>query len=141
MIRGLRSIPQDVREWNTYLQSLETYGTATVALTGFGTPPTGTIVWCKFGRRVTLTFPEAITGTSNATSLTLTGLPLSICPASVKRFLTELTDNGTSVLALGVLSGTTITFHTDAPFSASGWTNSGSKGVPQGCQMGWILEV
>jgi hypothetical protein len=141
VIPGLRAIPATIREWNNYFSSFEKYGTETVTLTGFTTTVTGLIVWCKIGRRVTITLPSAISGTSNTTAFTMTGLPKEICPETVKRGLVEATDNGTDVVALFSLSGTTLTLSTDAPFSATGWTNSGTKGLSAGWQCSWLLDT
>lgn len=54
-------------------------GSYTGDVTGFTVPIQVTIFWLKVGSLVTLLIP-AFTGTSNATSLTITGAPASIRP-------------------------------------------------------------
>lgn len=74
---------------------------------------------------------SAISGTSNTTALTMTGLPAVLTPSANRATsMCVAQDGGNAVQAYGSVSGTTITFWTDDPFSASGWTNSGAKGLP-----------
>ena len=50
-------------------------GTFTFTGTGFTTSPTGTAYYTKIGDQVTLRIPD-ITGLSNTTAMTITGLPV-----------------------------------------------------------------
>lgn len=117
----------------------------TGTLTGYASGPTGTVSYRivqdsqGYGRVCTLRAASAISGTSNATSLTMTGLPAACQPASTALTTCVATDNGTSVVASASVSGSTITFATDAPFSASGWTNTGTKGLPAGWTISYPL--
>jgi hypothetical protein len=52
-------------------------GTFTFTGTGFTTTPTGTAYYTKIGDQVTLRIPD-ITGTSNTTAMTITGLPVGL---------------------------------------------------------------
>jgi hypothetical protein len=52
-------------------------GTFTFTGTGFTTSPTGTAYYTKIGDQVTLRIPD-ITGTSNTTAMTITGLPVGL---------------------------------------------------------------
>jgi hypothetical protein len=57
-----------------------TEGTFTVTATGFsGTAPSGTAYYVVVGKQVTLMLPY-LSGTSNATTFTLTGFPAAITP-------------------------------------------------------------
>ena len=141
MIQAFRAIPADLREWLTWIQGIETQGTFTGTLTGYATPPTGELVWTKLGRRVSLYAPETITGTSNATSLTLTGVPASIMPATAKHGTTIVVDNNQAVNAMFNALGTTITFYMGVPYVASGFTNPGVKGLYAGAMLTWLLDT
>lgn len=107
-----------------------TSGTFSFALGGCTTAPTGTARYTVYGNVVTLTFP-ALTGTSNTTSLTYTGLPAALQPANIQYFtIPSLVDNGAFVTLktdVSVTSSGTVTFQIGD--SASGFTNSGTKGV------------
>jgi hypothetical protein len=113
-------------------------GSFTGTITGCTTSPSGTVNYRIFanssgtGKLVVLYIESAITGTSNSTALTLTGLPAAVTP-SVTRFShgNLTTDNGTGAQSLAhVTSGGVIVFYTDDPLSSTGFTNSGTKGVP-----------
>lgn len=114
------------------LASLANYesGSFTATLTGCTTSPTGTITYTKYGNMVTLAIPS-ISGTSNTTAATLTGIPAAIAPAQNQRLLAGITDNGT--IAAGVAridaAGNTITMFPSAAGGA--FTSSGTKGIAQ----------
>lgn len=100
-------------------------------LTGLTTSPTTTIRYHRVGGLVRLNW-SAQSATSNATSLTITGLPAAITPVNTSPpELCRVIDNGTtqlgtaSVTSLGV-----ITFGVGA--TAGSFTNSGTKGFPAG---------
>lgn len=94
-------------------------GTFTTTLTGCTTTPSATISWEAGvdGRLVALVMPK-LTGTSNTSAATLTGLPTAIWPKSTQVLLVPVTDNnstqlgtlsispqGTIILGLGASSG------------------------------------
>jgi len=56
-------------------------GTFTATGTGLTTSPTGTVNYSRYGNTVVMEIP-AITGTSNATGFTLTGMPATIFPSA-----------------------------------------------------------
>src|SRR5262245_29025176 len=81
-------------------------GTFAITATGMTTTVSGTAQYVKMGRQVTLGLPK-LTGTSNATTMTLTGLPVGLNPdpAIGGKVLVRTTDNGlitTGVLALSI---------------------------------------
>lgn len=97
--------------------------------TGFTTVPTGTVKYSVVGNTVTLDIP-AITGTSNATTFTLTGGPAAIRPAVDKDFAVRITDNGgTSVMGFARIK-TTGVIEIYAGMSGAGFTASGTKSFP-----------
>jgi len=117
-----------------------TSGSFTGTVTGYATPPTGTVTYRVFGssdgtgKTVTLYIASAITGTSDATAMTMTGLPAAVTPSIAVSVPTIVTDNGTVVIASASIAaaGTTITFACDQPFSSTGFTASGTKALAAG---------
>ncbi len=86
---------------------------------------------------------NAILGTSNSTSMTMTGLPAALTPANGGNVcLCSLTDNGSGGTVGGAsVSGTTITFYrlTGTQIGPNTFTNSGSKGLVAGWMMAYPL--
>lgn len=122
-------------------------GSFTGTLTGMDAATTGTVSYkivansSGTGKVCTLLAASAITGTSDADTMTMTGLPAACTPSTAVRVLCEVHENTTAQLGLAVIaaSGTTITFSTDLPFSASGFTASGAKGLSAGWQISYLL--
>jgi hypothetical protein len=110
-------------------------GTFTGTLTGFAAGPTGTVTWVQSGNMVTLLFPAGMTGTSNATTMTMTGLTPALEPIHTQQALLFLEDSGgtASVCMAQLTAGSgTITFFKGSAinsFSATGFTATGTKGV------------
>lgn len=107
--------------------------TFTGTLTGMTTTVTGTIRYDRAGGFIALTVPSAITGTSNATSFTLTGLPNEIQLSDTHSGVCLLRDNGADLQACAyTVQGSVVTFYklSGSAYSASGFTGSGSKGLP-----------
>jgi hypothetical protein len=105
-------------------------GTFTGALTGYASPPTGTVSWFANGHEITLTIPAAgISGTSNATTLTMTGLPQWLWPVTDQTAMANVVDSGTGSYGTAVIAAATgvITFKKDA--NGSAFTASGTKAV------------
>lgn len=100
-------------------------GSFTATLTGFTTTVTVSVTYLTDGKTVTLNIPLT-TGTSNATSMTMTGLPTTIQPSVRSDIPCMVTDSGSNAFGIASISGTTITFYNGAytPFTASG-----TKGV------------
>jgi len=107
--------------------------TGTLA-TGGTTTPSGTVNYAigQDGKAVKSWFNSAITYTSNAAGMTMTGIPTIIAPASSKRIPLVLEDNTTMVQATvpTVTTGTstTWTFGTNLA-GTGGFTTSGTKGI------------
>lgn len=117
-------------------------GTFTGTLTGCTTSPTGTFTWQRVGNLVTLNFP-ALSATSNATTLTITGLPAVIQPATLNqwvRMASVVQNNGVTVATTDVvfsaLSGT-IQFANAS--SLSGWTNVSNKGLVNPASVSYLV--
>lgn len=100
--------------------------TATLTATGMTTSPTGTAAFVKTGNMVVMQIP-AISGTSNTTAFTLTGVPTAFRPSTSRMFNFIGSDNGgASFFGRAVLdTGGVITLYTTAGSGA--WTSSGTK--------------
>lgn len=98
----------------------------TITGTGFAADPTATAHWRIYDDKVFLEIPE-LTGTSDATTFTLTGMDTAITPTTTSWQVIRITDNGTAAFGLALLtaSSTTITLYPTA--AAGAWTNSGTK--------------
>jgi hypothetical protein len=70
-------------------------GTYTATLTGCTTSPTYTVQYTLTGNVVTLRVGP-VTGTSNSSAKSLTGMPSSLWPATQNRFVVIGLDNGSS---------------------------------------------
>lgn len=100
----------------------------TASLTGCTTVPTGVVGASTAGDIVTLHLPQ-ITGTSNSTAATVTGLPALLRPLTSQPGLGVCYDNGTAVISavriettgvITLLNGLSATF-----------TNVGTKGIAE----------
>lgn len=117
--------------------------TFTGTLTGVSSG-SGTCVWARNGNHVTLFFP-AMTGTSNSTSFTMTGLPAAIQPARTQTVQIPdgvMFDNGTiqnsGIAAQFTAASGTVTF---LKGSGSGnWTAASTKGFNIGCTVSYLLN-
>ena len=102
-------------------------GSFTATGTGFSSDPTFTALYRVENGWVHLYIqPGALTGTSDDTAFTITGLPAEISPASTKVFATmEGKDNGSAVYVIPYYSGNTIILY-NGHYSTA-WTASGTK--------------
>lgn len=102
--------------------------TFTLTATGMTTSPTGTAYATRIGRIVYLTIPF-ITGTSNSTSFTLTGIPSGWQGIRSENCPLAISDNNTvnEYDNYAVPNAGTITMYRNG--SSTGWTSSGTKSV------------
>src|SRR5262249_16354626 len=82
LLTNAGTIKGSVDSGTTLVDMTPASGTFTATGAGFSSPPTGTATWYKIGNSVTLNLP-ALSGTSNSTSFTITGLPAAIQPATL----------------------------------------------------------
>lgn len=125
-------------------------GSFTATLTGFGTNPTGTISYRVTGNVASLWVASGITDTSNANTMTITGLPSAIQPASVHCVPSYMKDNslsGLSGLACAGQGGASVitmqeshTAGTQIQSSAANFTASGIKGIDSGWTITYPLD-
>ncbi len=104
-------------------------GTFTLTLTGMSATITGTVTWVANGRSIVLTIPNTgIAGTSNATTMTGTGLPAALYPVSTRQGMVLVENSGTVGVGLFTLTGGgVLTFFKDVTGAA--FTNTGAKGL------------
>ncbi|HEU5137564.1 MAG TPA: right-handed parallel beta-helix repeat-containing protein [Steroidobacteraceae bacterium] len=104
-------------------------GSFTATLTGCSSQPTGSIGYSRSGDgTVTLQMP-AITGKSNSTAATITGMPAYLRPASPQTVFAVNHDDGTEKISRDIISTSgVITLHNalSASFSRSGTKGCGS---------------
>lgn len=121
-------------------------GSFTGTLTGYASPPTGAIQYrVTTSCQVTLWTNAAITGTSNAATMTLTGAPYNIAPASAmpaSQYLTNIVqDNGAFAAGCVQVSNATPTVLTfsNTGACAGAMTSSAAKGLPAGWSITYTL--
>lgn len=107
-----------------------TSGSFTCTGTGFASATTGTCTYTLFGKLAILIVPVGISGTSNAATFTITGLPAAIQPVTTQT--TSVASNifnnsayAQNVSAQVTASGTLTMLIAGA---SGGWTASGTKG-------------
>jgi hypothetical protein len=100
----------------------------TIGATGFtGALTINVARWKQIGKTVFVSI--YLSGTSNATSFTITNLPVAV-NASNNNFIgfQFCQDNTANSICSGAVSGTTLTLYNTTGSLATGWTNSGTKG-------------
>lgn len=98
----------------------------TVTGTGFSGSVTATAYGVKIGRLVTIHI-VGLSGTSNATSFTITGIPSGWQPANISTHLVLAQDGSVETIAVAQISGGTITLSKGVPSGA--WGSIGTKGI------------
>jgi hypothetical protein len=119
----------------------ESYSSFTGTGTGFATPPTGTIKYSVADNKVTLFF-NAISGTSNSTAFTVTGMPAAIRPAAGVYGAVLIKNSGTDELGFINIatSGVISVFRTVGGLSLTSFTNSGTKEIGAGSTITYPLQ-
>lgn len=114
----------------TDVNTLDDYreGTFVATATGMTTTPTGTATYVRVGNSVNLEIP-LVSGTSNATTFTLTGMVAAIRPAAQRDIILRTQDNtGAYVISLATIStGGVITLYASA--NSAVFTATGTKSV------------
>lgn len=150
----LRSGNAEIDRWvEQYLQAhvSETFATLRyitqrassfeATLTGMAASTVGTVEWQLNNNVATLLLPSALTGTSNATTMTMTGLPADVTP-SANRTLPVFygVDNGASAFVSGTVANTgVISFFIASSGGAAAFTNTGTKGLGAGWSISYPL--
>jgi hypothetical protein len=105
-------------------------GTFLATLTGVSGTVQGNVTYERCGNRVSLSIPS-LTGISNTTACTITGMPTTLYPTTAQGMKTVIVTNN-SVDAVGRVevdtSGVLVVYPTISA-AASGWTAAGTKTV------------
>jgi hypothetical protein len=101
----------------------------TIGSTGFAADPSGTALYALLDGGVVALFLPALTGTSDATTFTLTGLPAAITPTQTSWHQVVATNNGVDVAGLLKLTGASTTIDLYASVTAGLWTALGTKAL------------
>ena len=111
--------------------ALYTEGSYTITGTGFSSNPTGTARYVVFGEKFVILEIPGLSGTSNATSFTLTGQPAAIAPARAGEVPCHIENSSTSAygdIILGAGS-TTFTMSRGIVSPTTSWTNTSAKRI------------
>jgi hypothetical protein len=115
-------------------------GNFTITLTGIAEAGTSTAYYTRVGKSVTLRV--ASTGTSNATTKSLTGIPAAIRPASIQAFPFACTDNGaaSATMCFAVINTDgTANLYKDATLGS--WTASGASGFTYATTFHYLIKL
>lgn len=116
-----------------------TSGSFTGTLTGMVAGTTGTVLYRRVGSLCYLYVIAAITGTSNTTAMTMTGLPAACQSTHSHDAPCVVTDNGNLLMACNAsVFGGTVTFSLGKTngvanylqYLSTNFTNAGIKGIP-----------
>lgn len=122
--------------------STQTAVLPTVTMTGFAAV-SGRMTMSRTGTMVTLSALDSLTGTSNATSMGMTGIPAEYQPTAVRIVACMVQNNGVQVQAQASISPAgVITFSMQSAlnvFSTTGFTNAASNGLPAGTTLSYQL--
>jgi len=129
-------VKYDGTQWNL-LNPNDASGSFTLTLTGFSSNPSGTVNWRIIqGRLAVITLYTDITGTSNATTMTGTGIPIAIQPVNtIVNTSVAIRDGGNGAQGGQVVipNSSTWTFGNAPPIISGSFprsfTSSGSKGL------------
>lgn len=132
---------------NYYKGGVELITTSTFVgtLTNMGSATTGTITYVSDGKTVTLYAKSAITGTSTANSMNLTGLPAAIQPvASTTARVANLESNGAVIVggASTTAGSGTVSLWTESGgvLISTGFSATGTKGLAAGWSFTYPLS-
>lgn len=110
-------------------------GSFTATLTGMTASTTGTVKWRRTGTKTTLFVPSSILGTSNSTSMTMTGVPSLLLMTSDKPNVwctvqdNGVTQAGNAIIQRSIGDSSSIVFGVGVN---GNFTSSGSKGLTVG---------
>jgi hypothetical protein len=119
-----------LRQMDVGSAAFQTYTEGTFVLTavGYTTTVTVTARYAKIGKLVTLTFPT-ITGTSNSTNFSATGMPASLFPIISPIMPVNGFDNAVLGVKTMLVTVTGTLLFQNVLGSNASWTASGTKGI------------
>jgi hypothetical protein len=132
-IYGTVSVPGNLSADTLISPKFYAEGQFTGTLTGCATSPTAIFYYIRIGKQVTIKIPE-ISATSNANTMTITGLPADITPAAdimlTQGRVANCQDNGTYYSTCLIVVTSTGALKFAAPAAGyTGFTTSGTKGT------------
>ncbi len=143
-VRGDGKILGDGPTAGTLVDMTPDTGTFTGNVTGCTASVNIACKWCRIGNLVILVLNytnTAATGTSNSTSMTITGIPAAIQPAGAQTTkIAFMEDNTAGTDGAGNLSGGTIILFKGASQSGTSWTAAGTKGMANANTFAYILN-
>lgn len=107
---------------------LSSNGTFIITATGMTASVTGIAEWMKRGSNVSLLIPLLL-GTSNATTFTLTGLPVQIVPTRKSHHVVLVHDNGSNAIGFLLCNAGSSVLTLFPSATGTNWTASGAKGI------------
>lgn len=115
-------------------------GSFTVTLTGVSGTVTGSASYVRHGRHVALVIPQ-LTGTSDSTAMTLTGMPAAITPSFEQVTWGGLVTNNGAVAPqrCDAFLATSGVISLALNGSTTGWTSSGSKGFAGASILNYVI--
>ena len=111
---------------------LYTEATFTITGTGFTTSPTGSAAYTVLGQSIVVLHLPTITGTSNANTFTLTGVPAAIQPNRASKHFLLGTDNSSDTGVTVALANGSSTLTLTSGQTQVAWTGSGTKTIYNG---------
>jgi hypothetical protein len=129
---------QYLRVNSVLVATQENTSVAAATLTGVDSVVTGSVTIRRTGTKVSLIFPSTISGTSNTTAMTLTGMGL-LNSSSGGIALCRVIDNGAVVLGTALIGSSSITFGVGA--ASGNFTGSGTKGIPGGTVIVYDTDI
>lgn len=123
---ALQTFTAGINLGQTTLSTYNDAGTFTITGTGFTANPTPTARYIVIGKKVGLYIPQ-VSGTSNATTFTLTGLPAAIQPTLDSHHPVRITDNSVQALGLLRMNAGSTTIDLFSTVAAGAWTAANTK--------------
>lgn len=102
----------------------------TGTLTGLTTSPTANVEYSISNNIASITIFTGVTGTSNASTLTITGAPGCLIPFESRSCLTRVIDNGTTYIGNVAISSSDASLIFSKDVGVNAFTTSGTKGIP-----------
>lgn len=136
------TVDDGLNEYSLVRDEADSY---TGTLTGMASDPTSAVLYALHGSQVTLYIPSAsdgFTGTSDATSMTITGMPADLWPQRTQTLpIASLIDSGNYIgdgenVSASISTAGVITFLING--SATGFTASGTKSTGPGCTITYL---
>lgn len=142
--RGFQQlIKTGINQWKALLAPSAAYtSTFTGSLSGMTGATSGSIEYSITNSGlVTLYSENALTGTSNSTSMQLTTLPTEIRPKSLTyTSLIQVIDNGIPIIGVALVTTSgAIGFNVGTSLSGTGFTAAGTKGLQAGWQLSYEI--